>query len=776
MSSDAGKPALGCTYHLVTFTSNGNANSSLCYTKSKIHHYSLPEAEFCGIVVGVKTLAEVLSFDCVTRNIGDSPIEAIIVTDSLCSANSLSPNKIHKETRPRNYSHIVYRQSAELCLKFPGMSISYTHLRGTKIPADFLTKLTPDPCASANSVLYRTGPPEYQDLAWPSPEKVFLKFSQDEEPQYQTPVAEQDQTDLEGGSDHDQGGPQCMYCQSTDYCQSYAAVDGDTVGVNPHAPDPTHPYPQIGVLPLEMYNQLLKNCSSLVKVINVISRLLGLFSKAFLELSVTDQSTISFLVIVKSHQTHFKAERTKQARPTYDYYNISRISTRMTPEDGNSLGIHHAPVLISHHDSRLVWLLINHAHLTKSGVKSPIHLGAVFTLAKLRSGQYPVHLTRARVNVESHIQKCVTCRFALARPTTAALGSPRFIRHLHNNNIVFAICSMDPLGPWYHRAHRTAKTKTRFYILLLTCLVTKASNLIILEGLKREEIIVGFRQHCNQYRVPTELYVDQGTSVNPHPGSELWERYFHGERCTIHQVASSHQQNNFCERTVSIISRLLRTSFLQRDKLHFPSLTFCELNSLLSTVITLLNSRPIFATTSGSQVITPNHLLKTHAFYQNPENADTALTDLQMNFHNFYSQLKMTHSIFVNIVKSAFRGNLATTHFLGVGKKAVFLPGDFVLIFRTDKLAVGLVMEPGPQYCVVKTAETKPPALANIHCNKLLLLYRETKPESDNLPVLDIREGDDSSSQATSCFTQSFCIVPKKSYLKKKTQHLEKQE
>ena len=818
VSSDAGKPALGCTYHLVTFNSNGSTNSSLCYTKSKIHHYSLPEGEFCGIVVGVKTLAEVLSFDCVTRNIGDSPIEVIMVTDSLCSANSLSPNKIHKETRPRNYSHIVYRQSAELCLKFPGMSISYTHLRGTKIPADVLTKLTSDPCASANSPLYRTGPPEYQDLAWPSPEKVFLKFSQDEEPQYQTPVAEQDQSGLEGGSDHDQGGPQCMYCQNTDYCLSYATVDSNavgvsphlhastlsyeavdsnavrasphlpastlsyvsvdstTVGVSPHVPNPTHPYPQIGVLPQEMYNKLLKNCSSLVKVINVISRLLGLFSKTFLELSVTDQSTISFLVIVKSHQAHFKAERTKQARPTYDYYNISRISTRMTPEDGSSLGIHHAPVLISHHDSRLVWLLINHAHLTKSGIKSPIHLGPVFTLAKLRSGQYPVHLTRARMNVESHIQKCVTCRFALARPTTAALGSPRFIRHLHNNNIVFAVTSMDPLGPWYHRTHRTSKTKTRFYLLLLTCLVTKASNLIILEGLKREEIIVGFRQHCNQYRVPAELYVDKGTSVNPHPGSELWERYFHGERCTIHQVASSHQQNNFCERTVSIISRLLRTSFLQRDKLHFPSLTFCELNSLLSTVITLLNSRPIFATTSGSQVITPNHLLKTHAFYQNPENADTALTNLQMNFHNFYSQLKMTHSIFVNIVKSAFRGNLATTHFLGIGKKAVFLPGDFVLIFRTDKLAVGLVMEPGPQYCVVKTAETKPPALANIHCNKLLLLYRETKPESDNLPVLDIREGDDSSNQATSCFTQSFCVVPKKNFLKQKTQPLEKQE
>ena len=765
VSSDAGKPALGCTFHLITFTSNGDASSSLCFTKSKIHHFSLPDGEFCGIVLGIKTLAEVLSFDCISRVIGDAPIQIVMATDSLCTANSLSPNKIHKETRPRNYSHIVYRQSAELCLKYTGMNISYTHLRGTKIPADFLTKLVPDPCVSANSALYRSGPAEYQDLAWPSAERIFLKFSQDEEPQYQTPIAEQDHSGLGGGSDQDQGGSQCMHCQSTDYCLSYAVKEDLPMENSPVAP--THPYPHVGILPQEVYSKLLKNCRSLVKVVNVISRLLGLFSKTFLKLGVTDQSTISFFVIVKSHQAYFKAERAKQARPTYDYYNILRISTRMTSGDGASLGIHHAPILVSHHDTRLVWLLINHAHLTKSGIKSPIHLGPVFTLAKLRSGQYPVHITRARMSVESHIQKCVTCRFAHARPATAQLGSPRFIRHLHNSNIVYAICSMDPLGPWYHRTSRTSKTKTRFYLLLLTCLVTKACNLIILEGLKREEIIVGFRQHCNQFRTPSELYVDMGSSVNPQPGSELWERYFQGERCTVHQVASSHQQNNFAERTVSIINRLLRTSFLQRDKLHFPSMTFCELSSLLSTVITLLNSRPIFATTSGSQVITPNHLLKTHAFYQNPEDADSALSSLQMNFHNFYSQLKMTHSIFVNIVKSAFKGNLATTHFLGVGKKAIFLSGDFVLIFRTNRLAVGLVAEAGPQYCVVKTAETKPPALANIHCNKLLLLHRETKQQSDSLPVLDMREGDGSSSQATSCFTQSFCILPSKRFFKK---------
>ena len=274
--------------------------------------------------------------------------------------------------------------------------------------------------------------------------------------------------------------------------------------------------------------------------------------------------------------------------------------------------------------------------------------------------------------------------------------------------------------------------------------------------------------YCNQFRTPVELYLDEGSSVNPQPGSELWERYFHGERCTVHQVASSHQHLNFCERTVSIISRLLRTSFLQREKLHFPSLTFCELSTLLSTVITLLNSRPIFATASGSQVITPNHLIRTHAFQQNPQDADTALSSLQMNFHNFYSQLKMTHSIFVNIVKSAFKSNLATTHFLGVGKKAIFLTGDFVLIFGTDKLACGLVVEPGPQYSVVKTAETNPPALANIHCNKLLLLHRESKPESDNLPVMDMREGTEKSSFSTACYTQSFLVFPSKKFLKQK--------
>ena len=748
ISSDSGKDALACTVHFVSANTANETYSTLCYTKCKVHQYSTPDGEFCAMVVGVKTLAEILSFDCISRLVKDKPVQVLMVSDSLCTANSLSPTKIHKETRPRNYSHIVYRQSTELCHKFPHLSILYTHVRSSKNSSDYLTKLVPDPTLLSNLDLYRYGPEEFQSPSWPEAQKVFLRFSHGQEPIYQKAVAEQD----------DEG--QCMHCNSTDYCLNFAATEV--------APVPVPPYSHVGILDRDQYTRLLDNCRSLMKAINVVRLIISIFSVSFSKLQPQDQLNISFFVIAKSHQTYFKAQKTKQARPAYDCYQIARISTRLSPEDGLALGVHHAPILISHHDKRLVWLLINHAHLAKTGVKSPIHLGPVFTLSRLRSGHYPVHITRSRQYVEMHISKCVTCRFAHARPATAQLGSPRFIRHLHNNNIVFAICSMDPIGPWTHKTHRGSRTSTKFYLLLLSCLVTKTCNIVIMEGLKREEVIVAFRQHCNQYRTPAELYVDKGTSINPLPGSDLWNRYFNGETCTVHQLEAGHQQNNFVERSVSVVKRLLRTSFLQREKLHFPDMTFCELSSLLSTVIHLLNSRPVFSTTSGSQVITPNHLTKTHLFHQADEDTDSALQNLQLNFQNFYSQLKITHSIFVKIVKDAFRSNLGTTQYLGNGQEAIFLPGDFCLIFRTDKLAVGIVQDPGPQYCTVRTAETNPPALATVHNNKLLLLFREPHQESsvDNQNLIDRRDGADVKNVKSSCFIQSFLVVPSNKIMK----------
>ena len=754
--SDSGAHGLACTVYFISSNKNDDIFSTLTYTKPKVHKMSTPDSEFCAVVVAVKTLAELLSFDSTIRITKNKPIQILIATDSMCTLNSLSPTKIHKEVRPRNYSHLVYRLSTEMCNKFPNITIIFTHLRSAKNSADLLTKLVPDPTILANLKLYRVGPDEFSDLSWPQKKRISLKFCHDQEPIYQKPIAEQD--------DDVQEGVQCMRCCSEDYCLSSTSSESP-----PTTSSTTNTtYNHIGILSEEHYKSLITNCRSLVKAVNVVIRLISLFSPSFKNMQTTDQATVGFLTLVKSHQQYYQPTRVKQTQPTMDCYNIARISTRMSPDDGSSLGIHHAPVLISHHDHRLVWLLINHSHLAISGVKAPIHLGPTFTLAKLRSGQYAAHITRARQYVDLHITKCVVCRFAHARPSSAQLGSPRFIRHLHNNNIVFAIASLDPVGPYLKKSHKNSRTSVKFYLLLITCCVSKACNIVILEGLTREDIIMGLRQHSNQYRTPAELYLDAGTSVNPHPGSDLWNKYFNGEDCKVHQLASSHQLCNFVERTVAILKRLLRTSFLQRDSLHLPHLTFSELSSLISTVINLLNSRPIFSTTSGSQVITPNHLLKTHMFHQSTEDeAESAMNSLQLNFQHFYSQLKITHSVFVNIVKNAFKSNLGTTHYLGSDQKAVFLNGDFVLIFRTQRLGVGLIVNPGPQFCEVKSAETSPPSIVNIHCNKLLLLYRDQPENSrpDSYPLMDNRDGSNSS---TSCFARSFLIIPSNRLLKQR--------
>ena len=88
----------------------------------------------------------------------------VVFSDSMCSASSLSPHKVHRSTAPRNLCNKIHRIARELCSKLPCLEIYFAHLGSTSLPADLNSKYIEKPLNIANSKLWREGPQEYFNI------------------------------------------------------------------------------------------------------------------------------------------------------------------------------------------------------------------------------------------------------------------------------------------------------------------------------------------------------------------------------------------------------------------------------------------------------------------------------------------------------------------------------------------------------------------------------------------------------------------------------------
>ena len=110
-----------------------------------------------------------------------------VFLDSMCSASSLSPHKVHKSTAPRNLTIKIHRLAKAMCQKKPSLEIFFAHLASGSLPADLNSKKVDRPLDVSNSELWRSGPVEYFELG--PPENWFLRVT-NEEVEWRVPVAD----------------------------------------------------------------------------------------------------------------------------------------------------------------------------------------------------------------------------------------------------------------------------------------------------------------------------------------------------------------------------------------------------------------------------------------------------------------------------------------------------------------------------------------------------------------------------------------------------------
>lgn len=296
-----------------------------------------------------------------------------------------------------------------------------------------------------------------------------------------------------------------------------------------------------------------------------------------------------------------------QLRLYLDPKGVVRSRSRLAKASGLTEDVIN-PILIAG-SSDLARLFIHDSH-----VKS-LHLGVSSTLNHLR--QEGIWLTNGRRAVTKQLREnCVRCkRFNLPHfksPSEADLPKER-----SNFFVSFEATGMDYAGPFkvYDSIHPSNKNKgvSSVYILLFTCLASRAIHLEVTPDLTTLSFIEAFTRFVNRYNIPKVLYSDnastfkQGTNLLR---TVITEDSVKSKLANLNIIvkntpAYSPSQGGAWERMVGLTKTCLFKTF---GCYTYPLLSFL---TILSEVQLTINNRPLTYVSSeiDLEVITPNSLI-----------------------------------------------------------------------------------------------------------------------------------------------------------------------
>ena len=713
--SDGAKHGLGFCYHLLS-KSDDDFMSNIILARPSVHKLSIPASELCGLTKCVKSLDEIWSALNVWR---DHDIELVYLTDSTCTAASLSLTRTFSDVRQRNSNITIHRIFSELVQNKPNVIIKVAHCSGRSMPADYLTRLAPDPVSLINDPLYRHGHPSWGNKVWPSKENIYLIYSNGKPPQFFSAIPEQHSSN------------NCVRCCESS-SQSLSLMQKEETIVQ----NPTQNVDYIPWLSEDFYDYIFTRFSKLTQVINVLTFVFSWTPKRK-NWTKLHLNKFVFRVIVKTHQKIFGPPRQiKSMMPYFDQQGIFTVTTRLDSQTGELMNINILTPIINKADTKFVNMIILHNHCQISSLTAKLHLGTTLTTAQIPSGPYAVYFPAMKATVQAYISNCGICNLINGQPQTPELGVPRFLKYLKNNDFAFKYLSIDDLGPWTKRTHVSSRVRVKFWILIIVDLLTGGTNLEIMEDRTRASVHKALYNHCTTYNTePYHVYSDGASWISPDPSSPDFKKYFKTQ-FMVTKYKCSHQFLNKSERFTKMYKKLLRSVLLERERVKIPSLTYTEIRCLLGAIKACINSRPIFSSGSSNYILTPNHFLHPNSHFDeaavklpdsnNPESIDNFFfltKNLEENLKILGDSLKVSHSFFIGVLKQLFV--LDSPKSQQHKYKFIFQKNDIVLIIKSDKFCRGIIIEPGKQFSSVRSAAmSHDQDPENIHNSRLILLYR----------------------------------------------------
>ena len=128
LSGDGSELGASNTLHALSMSNiDKNLVSRLVMASQKLGNFSIPIHELMGTLKAITSADEYVS--CIPQLLNSKQnLTMVLFLDSMCTASSHSPHKVHKSTAPRNLTIKIHRLAKAMCQKKPSLEIFFAHL------------------------------------------------------------------------------------------------------------------------------------------------------------------------------------------------------------------------------------------------------------------------------------------------------------------------------------------------------------------------------------------------------------------------------------------------------------------------------------------------------------------------------------------------------------------------------------------------------------------------------------------------------------------------
>ena len=225
------------------------------------------------------------------------------------------------------------------------------------------------------------------------------------------------------------------------------------------------------------------------------------------------------------------------------------------------------------------------------------------TLNKVRKMYYGPNLSKA---VRVMCRQCYLCKLlrakAYAYPDPPRLPEERLIVQAP-----FAVCGVDYSGPYKVKRGRGTE---KVWIVLYTCMVSRAIYLHIVPDLTAESFLASLRVITSTYRQPRVLLSDNATcfTASYKVLTQLYDNFQVKSHLNVKGISWMFTPTNaphfgaIYERLIGVLKRELE------KMLGITRLSYFELDLHLRQIAGIINNRPL-TSVGADEVITPNNIL-----------------------------------------------------------------------------------------------------------------------------------------------------------------------
>ena len=225
-------------------------------------------------------------------------------------------------------------------------------------------------------------------------------------------------------------------------------------------------------------------------------------------------------------------------------------------------------------------------------------------------------IPKIKRTVNTVIKKnCIRCKIAKAKPETPRMGDVPSHR-LAYFVPAFSYAIVDLLGPILVKVTRNVRAKR--YVLVYSCLTTRAIHLELIEGLDADATLRALQNTFNLRGVPIRICSDNGTNFVASSriikeNHARWNIELLKKGAIIHPIqwffspAKAPHFNGSVERVVGLVKIALKNIKAYFDMKHFLYDDF-GLKSVLCEIINMLNSRPVAILSEH----TDDHVIRKH--------------------------------------------------------------------------------------------------------------------------------------------------------------------